>query len=1171
MFMKNQKFFILILVTALLFFSGSFDVPAAGEAPVVFRVSEGVKPGRLLTIYGEYLTGSPKVEFLRSDGNTVAVAEAVQRDPNGHFCRVVFPNIAPGVYLIRVYNGEGSSKKPVFVNKAYPRWVSEERAYAGMKMKLLGRNLDASEYGGTRNTEVRFVPVGGGTPKAAIVTKVTPYCVDFTVPKDIKNGKYYLEVRTKSSGYGLEWVRLDNASECPVTVTDTIITVERQPADATAREMNVAWANDFNWSNVVNVVTEFGANGKDGAEDTTAFQRAVDHVSKNGGGVVYVPAGTYYCKTIWLGSNVIIKGESRENTLIKYVQYATKGLFESSQQSADIGLQGICNLKITMKPGSNPKKGSILINLGKYNYPINRNSLKAQKMFIYNTVIDLGFGNAAEGYSSTVWRPYLISGAGHVLIAKNKFYSPRELWNPYIGERWTFRDNYVEYSSGYMPFSSDKLLVYGNTIKGRHIDGYTGELHGIFNGMNGQLRWNQYYGDNVVLDMAGGNKGDGEVQSYDGFGFGFAGDVTNASKNSADVLAQAKDVGGDFDPLNKEYHAIVIKGKGLGQLRRVTSFTDLGGNPKKWKINVSPAWDVAPDNSSKISVGQFNVGYVSEGLKASNCDKNHQLYQGCIDCVIADFTSERTDGIGLYPAMNSGYVGPTYFNVIKRNKLSGISPESGNTVIGERSGDSWSSWDGKSGFWAVAMYGNEYTDNIVDRKGAKGPGDQFGFAGGIVQFMEHWAAPEDGSEPILASMFEGNTVRNSEYGIYNCGAVKTCWRGNCFEGITKENQFDAGVSTAILEASGVSCPTAGPVEPNNTSPNVQPGEPFSVDHILEEGEQSLFSNEVPDSFVNDAQYELGFRFKTKVDGYITKVRVFTHASEGGNHTVRIWRVSDKSCVSGPYNWNIKAGKSGWKTFTLPQPFPIKAGNEYIAAVSNSAGDRYYAATSGGFNQPLNRGDLITFTGSGTFSESIGEMPEKVFNNTNYFRDIVFTVKAPATPSPKPSPKPTPSVAAAPPAPATPSPKPSPKPSEKPEPKRVLNLIKNPDFETGNFTGWYQKGSSISKVNQKTGNYCAKISGKSSGIWQVVTGLKPNTEYTLKAFIKQGGSGQAAYLYVDSYGGPKNQIVSKSTKYTLYKITFKTGSNGKSCRIGLIRGSSDGICYGDSFELLQGKY
>jgi hypothetical protein len=53
-------------------------------------------------------------------------------------------------------------------------------------------------------------------------------------------------------------------------------------------------------------VREYGANGDGRARDTSAVQRAVDAAEKAGGGVVYLPAGTYLCGTVHLKSRVTL-------------------------------------------------------------------------------------------------------------------------------------------------------------------------------------------------------------------------------------------------------------------------------------------------------------------------------------------------------------------------------------------------------------------------------------------------------------------------------------------------------------------------------------------------------------------------------------------------------------------------------------------------------------------------------------------------------------------------------------------------------------------------------------------------------------------------------------------------------------------------------------------------
>jgi hypothetical protein len=152
---------------------------------------------------------------------------------------------------------------------------------------------------------------------------------------------------------------------------------------------------------------------------------------------------------------------------------------------------------------------------------------------------------------------------------------------------------------------------------------------------------------------------------------------------------------------------------------------------------------------------------------------------------------------------------------------------------------------------------------------------------------------------------------------------------------------------------------------------------------------TIFTSQTPGVYENDSDYELGTRFWSDVNGQISQVRLYTNASEGGVHTVRIWRVSGQTVVAGPYSWTVPSGSTGWKTFTLPAPLAITANTDYIVAVSNSS-DRYYASQIGGFDAPIVNGHLHTYTGSGVYSTVLGAMPTSTWNNSNYFRDIVFS-------------------------------------------------------------------------------------------------------------------------------------------------------------------------------------
>lgn len=155
------------------------------------------------------------------------------------------------------------------------------------------------------------------------------------------------------------------------------------------------------------------------------------------------------------------------------------------------------------------------------------------------------------------------------------------------------------------------------------------------------------------------------------------------------------------------------------------------------------------------------------------------------------------------------------------------------------------------------------------------------------------------------------------------------------------------------------------------------------------GEQTIFTSQSPTLYENDALYELGTTFYADVAGKITKVRLFTNIAEGGRHTVTIWRVQDRTAIGGPYTWDIPSGTAGWKTFTLLAPVSIAPNTNYIVAISNSNADRIYAEQPHGLDSPITSGNLHALASGGVWTDALGTMPTNVWQNTNYFRDVVF--------------------------------------------------------------------------------------------------------------------------------------------------------------------------------------
>jgi hypothetical protein len=109
-----------------------------------------------------------------------------------------------------------------------------------------------------------------------------------------------------------------------------------------------------------------------------------------------------------------------------------------------------------------------------------------------------------------------------------------------------------------------------------------------------------------------------------------------------------------------------------------------------------------------------------------------------------------------------------------------------------------------------------------------------------------------------------------------------------------------------------------------------------------------------------------------------------------------------------------------------------------------------------------------------------------------------------------------------------------------------NLISNPGFESGSILPWdiwvgdNSASISIDAGNQFTGNYCAKLSGKSVFLYQYFS-LNPNSKYIISAHIKTQ-QGQIAYLGAKGFGGAEVSVAFTDTQYKSDSLVFTTGNN-----------------------------
>ena len=150
--------------------------------------------------------------------------------------------------------------------------------------------------------------------------------------------------------------------------------------------------------------------------------------------------------------------------------------------------------------------------------------------------------------------------------------------------------------------------------------------------------------------------------------------------------------------------------------------------------------------------------------------------------------------------------------------------------------------------------------------------------------------------------------------------------------------------------------------------------------------QSIFTTQTPATSTTDGvDYELGTRFTSTSAGKITAIRFYKAANESGTHTGRIWSASGQQLASVVFTGE---SASGWQQQTLATPLAITANTEYLVSVNT--GNGYYATTDGGLGSQITSGDLKTVVGSNGRYGSAGSYPTSSWQNSNYFRDVVFT-------------------------------------------------------------------------------------------------------------------------------------------------------------------------------------
>ncbi len=137
--------------------------------------------------------------------------------------------------------------------------------------------------------------------------------------------------------------------------------------------------------------------------------------------------------------------------------------------------------------------------------------------------------------------------------------------------------------------------------------------------------------------------------------------------------------------------------------------------------------------------------------------------------------------------------------------------------------------------------------------------------------------------------------------------------------------------------------------------------------------------------------ELGVKFRTLTDGFVTGVRFYKGTGNNGTHIGNLW-AQDGSLL-GRATFTNETG-SGWQTVLFDSPVAVTAGNVYVASYFAPNGryaiDVNFFAGGGVSNGPIELLGDGEAGGNGVYAYGgNSSFPSQTYQSSNYWVDVVF--------------------------------------------------------------------------------------------------------------------------------------------------------------------------------------
>lgn len=150
------------------------------------------------------------------------------------------------------------------------------------------------------------------------------------------------------------------------------------------------------------------------------------------------------------------------------------------------------------------------------------------------------------------------------------------------------------------------------------------------------------------------------------------------------------------------------------------------------------------------------------------------------------------------------------------------------------------------------------------------------------------------------------------------------------------------------------------------------------------------------SWPDDNSVELGVRFITAEDVWVTGIRFYKGAENIGPHFGTLWNETGQLLATAEFEDETIAG---WQDVTFSDPIAVLPGQTYVASYWAPSGrysaDNDYFSSQGVTAGPITALQAVGADGNGLFSYSeTSTFPEFSFRNTNYWVTPLWTTNLP---------------------------------------------------------------------------------------------------------------------------------------------------------------------------------